>query len=259
MKIFIPFFIFFIIASYPVIAQNNNKKTPTLKESVDELKESTKAIGNLFKKKDKKVAEKQTTADSVIKTSAIPLETEGSSTVTVNVADTILPVTVKELIIAECIKNYKADKPKLTKAEDATYMNLEFDFGQGVRNSAYFSKLKKENIFGDLNNDGKEDAVVKVYTNTGGNSDYLDLYIFLQLENSWKLVLVKASSDDDIKGCTIGQFVPTHVQSGLLIGESSCFLESDPRCCPSLYYKTTLKLSNNKLVFIKKEKIVKKN
>ncbi len=230
-----------------------------MKESVGELKESVKALGNSFKKKDKATAGKPTDPDTV--KAAKPAQTTHVSIATAPLLDieSTLPNAIKEIIIGQAVKNFSQDKPKMTKNEEATYVNIQFDFGGGVSSSVYFSRLKNENVIGDLNNDGQEDVIVKVYSNTGGNTDYLDLYVFLQQASSWKLLLVKSSSDEDIKGCQIGQYVPLTISNGFLIGESSCFLQSDPRCCPSLFYKTTLKLQNNQLVFVRKERTVKKN
>lgn len=259
MKCFAAFFSLFMLTASAGYAQSNKKNNPTVKESVGELKESFKAIGNIFKKKEKKDAEKQPVADTAnvsAEKNAVP---ESVPDATAMDADSTFPVAIKNLIVANLVKDNSKEKPKLAKSEEAAYVNLEFDFGDGVRSSAYFSKLKKENVLGDLNNDGKEDAIIKVYSNSGGNSDYLDLYVFLQQEGGWKLALIKSSSDDDIKGCKIGQFVPEQISNGYLIGESSCFAASDPRCCPSIFYKTTLKFVNNRFTLIKKERVAKKN
>ena len=237
------------------------KKQTTLKESVEQVKTSAKEIGNLFKSKEKKEQEKleqqkitdslknEMAADSLknknISESGIPGKPSD---------DTLLAPVLTNLVVNFIIAENKPENPKATKTAGANYVDLQLDFGQGMRSSFYFSTLKKDHAFGDLNNDGRQDLVLKLYSNTGGNSDYLDLFVLTQSPTGWKILNIQSSSDESLKGCEIGQFIPQTIENGLLIGESLCFTDSDPRCCPSLKYKTTVKWINNELRFVKKEK-----
>src|SRR5690606_19615102 len=125
------------------------------------------------------------------------------------------------------------------------------DFGEGIRSSYYFSKYKNENVTGDLNADQIDDLVLKVSSYTGGNTEYLDLFVFIREGNDWILKSKIESSDTKLKGCEIGQFIPQKIENNLLIGESLCFTEDDPRCCPSIKRIRKLKWSNNTFVAVK--------
>src|SRR6218665_327080 len=153
MKCFAAFFSLFMLTASAGYTQSNKKNNPTVKESVGELKESFKAIGNIFKKKEKKDTEKQPVADTVNVSAEKNTMPEPAPAATAMDTDSVLPVAIKNLIVANLVQSNSKEKPKLTKSEEAAYVNLEFDFGDGVRSSAYFSKLKKENVLGDLNND----------------------------------------------------------------------------------------------------------
>lgn len=134
------------------------------------------------------------------------------------------------------------------------YMSLSSNFDWG-RTSFNFSKIKSEHIFGDLGNDSVEDAVINVNAYFGGNSEHLILYVFSKTESDdWKFISEIDASDEQLKGCDKGKFIPEKIENGFLVGESLCFKDSDPRCCPSLKYLTTVKLENRRLVMVKKEK-----
>ena len=231
-----------LLISAATFAQETKPKT-TLQKSVEQVKTSAKELGNLFKSKEQKEKEKlnaqslQPAADSVKP-----------------VVDSIFPAAITNQMVSFIVAENKPENPKITKTQGENYLELLLDYGQGMRTSYHFSTTKKDHAFGDLNNDGKEDLVLKLYSNTGGNSDYLDLCVYIQTTTGWKLFNIHSSSDEALKDCKIGQFIPQTIENGLLIGESQCYTETDPRCCPSLKYKTTLKWINNELRFVSKEK-----
>ena len=245
------FFSLLITFSASALAQNTTKP-PTIKESVEEVKASAKAIGNLFKKKRKETRDSVVTKEQKIKMDSAVSPTKSEK---VLLTDSTIDQKIIDLIVAHVLAEYKKEKPKLTKFEDVGYVNYQLEFAEGIRTSFYFSKLKKDNPSGDLNLDGLEDVVVKVSSNTGGNTDYLDLFIVLKQQVGWKLANVISASDEALKGCKIGSFMPIKIEKGMLIGESDCFTDADPRCCPSLKYKTTLKWENNDLQLFKKVKL----
>lgn len=235
-------FILSLLISSATFAQETKPKT-TLQKSVEQVKKSAKEFGNLFKNKDQADVDSsnlQAGSDSLKKKE--------------QVVDSIFPPVITNLMVNFIVTENKPENPTATKMQGENNFELQLDFGQGMRTIYHFSTLKKDHAFGDLNNDGKEDLVLKLYSNTGGNSDYLDLCVFIQTTTGWKLFNIQPSSDEALKGCETGQFIPQTIENGLLIGESLCFTETDPRCCPSLKYKTTLKWVNNELRFVTKEK-----
>lgn len=231
-----------LLISSATFAQETKPKT-TLQKSVEQVKKSAKEFGNLFKNKDQAQIDSsnlQAGSDSLKKVEPV--------------VDSIFPPVITNLMVNFIVTENKPENPTATKMQGENYFELQLDYGQGMRTSYNFSTLKKDHAFGDLNNDGKEDLVLRLYSNTGGNSDYLDLCIFIQTPAGWRLFNIQPSSDEALKGCETGQFIPQTIENGLLVGESLCFTETDPRCCPSLKYKTTLKWENNELRFVKKEK-----
>ena len=237
-------FILSLLISAATFAQETKPKT-TLQKSVEQVKTSAKELGNLFKSKEQKEKEK----------SNLQEQQAGKDSVK-PVVDSIFPAAVTNLVVSFIVSENKPENPKATKTQGEGSFELLLDYGQGMRTSYHFSTLKKDHAFGDLNNDGKEDLVLKLYSNTGGNSDYLDLCVFIQTSTGWKLFNIHPSSDEALKGCETGQFIPQTIENGLLVGESLCYTETDPRCCPSLKYKTTLKWVSNELRFVTKEKLL---
>ena len=242
-----------LLTSPSVFAQQPKKQNPTLKESLEDLKRSGKAIGDLFKKKKNK-----SVADTVqLETGAT--EKRLSDTVALAVASAPEDSFISEDYVQR-VKSYltdlnKADKPRFAFHNEKDYCGFEFDFGDGIRSSSFFSKDKKDHVEGDLNGDGKEDMILLLSTQSGGNTEFLDLLIFIHQEGKGPVLeKVYPSSDPELKGCEIGQFIPEKIEQGIITGQSLCFTDSDPRCCPSLKYSTQLKWMNGKLNFIKKQR-----
>ena len=158
-----------------------------------------------------------------------------------------------QLLLDKIKSDVKTEGGTFELSDTNEYMSLSSKYDWG-RTSIDFSKLKSEHIFGDLGNDGIEDAVINVNAYYGGNSEHLILYVFSKTANDWKLVLEVNASDKLLKDCDKGKFYPKKIEKGFLIGESQCFKDSDPHCCPSLKYRTTVKLENDRLISIEKKK-----
>lgn len=110
-------------------------------------------------------------------------------------------------------------------------------------------------LYGDLNNDKIDDMVISVHTEGGGGGGNVwsqDLFVF-QINNG-KYEITSITPDGDISGCQSGTFRATEIKNGFLIGNSSCYKDEDPRCCPSLEYITKVELSNKNLKFNSKTK-----
>ena len=88
-----------------------------------------------------------------------------------------------------------------------------------------------------------------------------DIFIFLGSGDSLKLFKVynteELTANSKIQSDTYpAQFIPEKIEGNQLIGESTCWAESDAHCCPSVFLKTYFKFDNG-LVFLKSEKISK--
>ncbi len=111
-----------------------------------------------------------------------------------------------------------------------------------------FSKRKKENVFGDLDGDGKEEAVVTVHTDGGtAHLQFYSIYIFTQKNNKWELLLVTDNVFKDVSEDLCGQLQPYKIENGLLKAFMDCHFVA------SYDYDVTLKLENKRLVVVKAE------
>lgn len=104
--------------------------------------------------------------------------------------------------------------------------------------------LKPDNnssfIFGDVNNDQKEDCLVTVFSEGGwsaSNTSNNDIFIFLNKENKYKLTYVFTSS---------GNYNPVLIKNNQIIANELSYAPEDPRCCPSLQTTDTTNLNTLK-------------
>lgn len=115
---------------------------------------------------------------------------------------------------------------------------------------------KHQVLEGDLNNDDKSDLAITVLVHPGGsNSLYHYVFIFLQQNESYRLGLVTAAWD--VSGCR-GDFYARTIEDNFIIGNSSCYGEDDPQCCPSLEYETKVAYKDGELKFVSK-RLIKSN
>lgn len=111
-------------------------------------------------------------------------------------------------------------------------------------------------LYGELNNDDIDDLVISVHTEgggSGGNVSSQDLFVFQKNDSKYEITSI--TQDGEISGCESGIFRATEIKDGFLIGNSSCYNDEDPRCCPSLEYVTKVELNNMKLKFKSKTKV----
>jgi hypothetical protein len=81
--------------------------------------------------------------------------------------------------------------------------------------------------FGDMNADNAEDAVIALYTNTGGTGTFVELALVLNTNGQPK----------HIASAAIGDRNPARAMSiadGLLAADLTIHDADDPFCCPSL-------------------------
>ncbi len=181
--------------------------------------------------------------------------------------------TVETEILTQIKNHYQAEYGKDTRLEETNsdtilnlvYHNIPKDTNDydGFLIDISIPKKVKMNLFaanpvlyGDLNNDKIDDIVISVHTEGGGGGGNVwsqDLFVFQK--NNGKYEITSITPDGDISGCESGTFRATEIKNGFLIGNSSCYKDEDPRCCPSLEYVTKVELTDKKLKFNSKTKI----
>ncbi len=105
-------------------------------------------------------------------------------------------------------------------------------------------KGKRGIYFNDLNSDKQEDVLVIVNTEGGGgggNVWWIDYFVFLEEKTNYQLI--KPITNWQINDCQ-GYFSLEKIEDNTLIGNSYCYTSEDGRCCPSLEYRTKIKLIN---------------
>ncbi len=145
-------------------------------------------------------------------------------------------------------------KPEIEETKDEVMVTYPGDEDEGIPATySNFSKLKIDAVFGDLNGDGKNEVVVSVHTDGGtAHLQWMAIYIFTQKNNTWELL---TSADSEFffspkfvkDGVMCGQLTPLEIKDNLLKTFMDCnFVDNDN-------YIVTLKLENNRLIFVKKE------
>lgn len=179
-----------------------------------------------------------------------------------------------DLAVVQSIKDYYQAKfgkgARLEETSNDTIINLTYyNIPNEDDESARFligitiPLIKNQELYGavpilegDLNKDRKNDLVISVHTEGGGdgaNVWWQDIFIFIYKNKKYKLIDIK--SDPEVCGCRSGgYFRARKIENNFIVGESSCYAEEDPRCCPSLYYETKVGFINNMLKYVSKKK-----
>ncbi len=118
------------------------------------------------------------------------------------------------------------------------------------------ANMQSAHVFsGDLNKDSLPELVIEVKTEGGGvGSNSADFEYFLFLNKGKGYQFLKAYTSSSIAGCegNYGFFMAESISDNQLRGTSMCYTEEDSRCCPSLYFESSLSLLNNRLVMTNK-------
>ena len=182
----------------------------------------------------------------------VKTKTNSATTETVNDSQFI-----DNYIINAIIDHYKSSTTKMETEKTDTLLTISFrnipsedDAFDGIGLRVYISKMKKDYIFGDIDNDGVPDLIVSIDTEGGGgggNVYWNDLFVFLS--KNGKFALTSFIDSPEVRGCRAGQFFPDKIENGLILGKSICWAENDPRCCPSLEYLTTITFDGKQLKY----------
>jgi hypothetical protein len=125
----------------------------------------------------------------------------------------------------------------------------------------------KESIKGDFNNDNIQDIIIPVDHAVSMSYGVTDYYFFIGsgIENNYFVDSINSGTFSSSTGyCSNGdgrgQFRAKKITNNTLIGESNCYNNGDPNCCPSLHYKTALKYDAKTNTFkLKEQTAIKKN
>lgn len=97
--------------------------------------------------------------------------------------------------------------------------------------------------YGDINNDGNEDAVILSNCNTGGSGQFTEGFIY-ELKNEKPSLLTRIPGGDR----AFGGLVEAKIEKGLLMLESYDAGEDGAACCPEFSVITRYKMADGKLV-----------
>lgn len=129
--------------------------------------------------------------------------------------------------------------------------------------------LQKENIaYGDLNNDGKDEAIIPMIANIcGGNMNTNEAVFVFTMTNGKPVQMPTFDYYDE--GCKAGEKDCNFSRNGgvsvqydekekAIIIQNSFSTDEDAICCPSLFRETWFKWDGSKFVEAKKGKITKR-
>ncbi len=168
----------------------------------------------------------------------------------------------EDSIVSFVVSYYQPELEKL-KQEVSAELTITKEDGNLKINYAkdgysYFSRsipLPNVLLKGDINRDGKNDVVVSVWATGGTHAIWNDVFIFLGAKGGYKFYKKYDSYSIGSVKSYYAKFYPAHIVNGCLVGKMSMLAHNDPGCCPSLFYKTTLKFINGKFKIVSEKKI----
>ncbi len=148
----------------------------------------------------------------------------------------------------------------LKELKNAEYFIVEYDERIQLQNGYYFKPWQPNSAtglevqiynskvaFGDLNNDGKEDAALVLTASGGGSGSFRSLVVMLNEEGK-PLYLTEESLGDRVVVNSI------NIESGIIILNMIVHAPGDGLCCPSLEKIFKYRLSENQLLKISEDK-----
>jgi hypothetical protein len=129
------------------------------------------------------------------------------------------------------------------KLTNGSYTNAAFD-PANPKSTVHDTHMSMV-AFGDMNNDGTEDAVVSLGTNTGGSGMFVELALVLNI----------GGQPQHVTSASLGDRIPVralHIDNGLLTADLTIHDADDPLCCPSLDVTEYFKYQDKNLVEVNK-------
>lgn len=170
-------------------------------------------------------------------------------------------------IINYYYKEYGSDSLRMNIVRSDTLLELSFEDTtnksndyQGTLFVAYISLVTDINpiVTGDINGDGRRDMLISIPTEGGGGGGNIwwnDHFLFIA-DGNGEDTLIDVKSDGEILDGS-GYFSPKEIANQVITGIGNEYDESDGNCCPSLYYRIRVQLSNGHLSVIDKVAVPK--
>ncbi|GJM39722.1 MAG: hypothetical protein DHS20C20_00040 [Ardenticatenaceae bacterium] len=181
--------------------------------------------------------------DSLETETAVPTEPTKSPTETPTEIPTETPLELTEELLNNMTYQGIYDEPvTLTKG---LYEGEPFEEGGASKPTV---TLIPFTAFGDLNNDGVNDAAVLLVENSGGTGYFVYLAAVLNNEGTPESVSTLLLGDRVAPESVI-------IANGEIIVEADTHAEDDPLCCPSLKTRTTYGLQDGALTAVHTEEL----
>ena len=148
-------------------------------------------------------------------------------------------------MINQELKNFTYNVDVFEKKEKLTVKNGEFDRNT-PEDKLYF--VITEVVYGDLNRDGKEEAVVTTSMNTGGTGNFSSGIIF-SMKGKKPVILTRFEGGDR----AYGGIRSVNINKGLFVLQQNDVGEAGGACCPEFSVTTMFELKGGKLVQVGKQ------
>jgi hypothetical protein len=142
-------------------------------------------------------------------------------------------------------KNFTYNIGVFEKKEKITVKNGEFD--RNTEEEKLFFSVSVES-YGDLNGDGKEEAVIRTFMNTGGTGNFTNGIIFT-IKDGKPVIFAEFEGGDR----AYGGLVSSKIVNKLLVVEKYDVGEEGGACCPELTITTNYEWKAGKFVQVGKE------
>jgi len=167
-------------------------------------------------------------------------------------------IQLSEIKKSEKIVKEEALKEKIEVLENTDYYCEAYSETVQLKNGVYIKEypdsasvlrigIFNDNIvFGDLNNDEKEDAAVILDSSGGGSGHFYELAVMVNQDGTFKYLTGKLLGDR-IKINSIS------IESGIITLDMVIHGPNDAMCCPTLEKTVKYKLSDNQLLEVEDE------
>jgi hypothetical protein len=170
-----------------------------------------------------------------------------------------------ESVIKILMDHYGVDpqNPSWSVRRDSSEVIAEFrnpelftdgeEFPESEVEAYSFPTSEEAYMFGDLNDDGRDEILRYQEVMGATGPAMLDIFIFEGEPGAYRLLFNAPAFS--VSACDVGTFEPHEIVNGEIVGVAKCFAESDPRCCPSLAYRLRLKWNGQGLDIVDRSEL----